>query len=952
MKKILVFLLFVAEFIYSQNYIERNGEIFLKDKIVFKLKNSIVENGLKKSIDEVRVINKLTSLGFSNIKNAVNPKDKSSGLINIRTAEFVSGEDINTIIQRLKKIKEIQWAEPFYLSRVDLIPNDPSYINQYSLSKVNAAAAWDISSGSPEVIIGIVDTGVDWDHPDLAANIWTNQTEANGITGIDDDNNGFIDDIRGWDFGGLSGTPDNNPMEDRSDHGTHVAGISGAVTNNNIGVASLGFNCKIMPVKVSQDNIRDENSHALISYGYDGIIYAVDNGAKVINCSWGSYSYSNLAQEVIDYAVSKGVLVIAASGNEGRNEIIYPGKYNGAFSVGYSNSSDKKDGSSNYGYDIDVFAPGASIYSTWMDNGYAYLNGSSMASPLVAALAGLLFAKYPNLTPLQVAEIIRVNCDDIYSLNPTFPYQLGAGRVNAYKALSNAMNSVSVRFNNATFTEIGDGDGVFESGESILINLDLTNFLSPTTNLALSIFSNSNYAEIPIYTKNISSKNTLENFTESFEVQLKNNVPYNHEINFRLEFTDGNYHGFQWTKSIIINPLYATHNAGKISLTFSSKGNLGFNDYPDNQQGIGFSYNNSGNLLFEGGLMYGNSSTKVLSSVRSADYNFQSNSFTMQNPFVINSPGEKADEQGFGIFNDANSPNSLGIQTEINTYQFAEAPNDEFVIVDYRFTNTSQTAINNFYAGLYFDWDIDESDYNDNVTVFNSQGNYAYVYNSNGKPIKTKIGLAVLSSNNTNFYGIHNNGDDSGIGVYDGFSDLEKWTSMTSGLTKTNAGPYDISCVIADGPYNINPGQTIDVAFAICASDSLPLLSEVVNQSRLKYNEIITALENNIQLPNKFLLSQNYPNPFNPTTTIGFSIPAQSVIARSPFIDATTKQSQHVTLKVYDILGREVATLVNEQKPAGNYEVTFDASELSSGVYFYKLQAGSFVQTKKMILLR
>jgi len=936
MKKMIFFVLSLVQTVFAQNYIEKNGNIFLKDRIVYKLKSNIVESGLRKSVDENKILNSLSSLGLLNPQKAINPKDKSNELNNIRTVTYAGSDEISTVIERLKKIKEIEWAEPYYLSRTNYIPNDPNYSNQYSLSKVNAAAAWDISKGSLDVIIGIVDTGVDWDHPDLAANIWINQKEANGITGIDDDNNGFIDDIRGWDFGGLAGTPDNNPMEDRADHGTHVAGIAGAVTNNNIGVASLGFNCKIMPVKVSQDNIRDENGHALISFGYEGIVYAVDNGAKVINCSWGSYSYSNLAQEVIDYASSNGTLVVAATGNEGISEIIYPGKYNGALSVGYSNSTDKKDGSSNYGYDVDVFAPGASIYGTWMDNTYTYLSGSSMASPLVSALAALVFSKYPDLSPLQVAEIIRVNCDDIYSLNPTFPYLLGAGRVNAYKALSNGVNSVSVRFNDVTFTESGDGDGVFESGESVIVNLSLTNYLSATSNLSLSLYSNSAYAEIPVSVKNIGSKISLENFQESFEIKLKENIPYNHEIRFRLEFTYGIFHGFQWTKAIIINPLYATHKAGKITLTFSSKGNLGFNDYPNNQQGIGFLYNNSGNLLFEGGLMYGNSSTKVLSAVRSADTDFQSNSFTMQNPFVISSPGNKADEQGFGIFNDSNSPASLGVQTQINTYQFSEAPNDNFVIIHYKFTNNSQTVINNFYAGLFFDWDIDESDYNDNSTAFNSQDNYAYVYNTNGIPIETKIGLSVLSSNNINFYGIHNNGDDGGIGVYNGFSDSEKWTTLTNGLVKTSAGPYDISCVIADGPYNIDAGQTIDVAFSIAAADNPELLTNAINQSRTKFNEIITNVETEIDLPLSFSLSQNFPNPFNPTTSIKYSLPEQ----------------QFVSLKIFDILGREVATLVNENKPAGNYEVNFDASNLSSGVYFYQLRAGSFTETKKLILMK
>ncbi|PJA97359.1 MAG: hypothetical protein CO129_01615 [Ignavibacteriales bacterium CG_4_9_14_3_um_filter_34_10] len=941
MKKIILLFAIALQSVFAQPYFEKDGEIYLKDKIVIKIKSEFAQTGLFKTTLENLLSDKF-GVQIQSIKNAVKTKDFSSELSNIKILEFSSATDIFSIIPKIAKMKEVAWAEPYYLSRIDLTPNDPSFSNQYSLKKINAESAWNISTGSPDVVIGIVDTGVDWDHPDLAANIWINQAEANGITGVDDDNNGYVDDIHGWDFGGSTGIPDNNPMEDRADHGTHVAGIAGAVTNNNIGIASIGFNCKIMPVKVAQENLRDEFGRALISYGYDGIVYAVDNGAKVINCSWGSYSFSQFGQEIIDYATSNGALVVAATGNENRDKIIYPANYNGALSVGYSNSLDGKDGSSNYGYDVDLFAPGSSIYSTWMNDSYTYLNGSSMASPLVAGLAGLVTSAFPNITPLQVAEIIRSNCDDIYSQNAGYEYLLGAGRVNAFKSLSNGLNSVSIRFDNAEFVEIGDNDGTFENNESINVIFNLTNFLSSSANITLSLYSNSNYVEIPTSSKQISSKNTLENFAESFQVNIKSTVPYNHEVRFRLEFNDGNFHGFQWTKPIIINPLYATHSAGKIKTTITSKGNIGFNDYPSNQQGDGFIFENGNNLLFEGGLIYGNAADKIFSCVRSSNADMQSNSFTMQNPFVIVSPGNKADEQGLGIFHDLNNQNSLGIVTTLTTYEFIESPNNNFIILHYKFSNNSQATISNFFAGLYFDWDMDESDYADNVAAFDDTGNFGYVFNSNGEPIKTKIALAVLSSDNIGFYGIHNNGEDGGFGVYDGFTDSEKWLAITNGLGKPQAGPYDISCVVSSGPYDIPSGNSLDVAFAIVASDSLELLRNAVANSKIKYNEIITDIKEQKNFPQKFFLEQNYPNPFNPSTTIQYSIPSSTEYY---------SVLQNVTLKVYDILGNEVATLVNEHKPAGVYNVQFIMNNLSSGVYFYTLKAGSFTETKKMLLL-
>ena len=237
---------------------------------------------------------------------------------------------------------------------------------------------------------------------------------------------------------------------------------------------------------------------------------------------------------------------------------------------------------------------------------------------------------------------------------------------------------------------------------------------------------------------------------------------------------------------------------------------------------------------------------------------------------------------------------------------------------------------------------MDESDYADNVAAFDDTGNFGYVFNSNGEPIKTKIALAVLSSDNIGFYGIHNNGEDGGFGVYDGFTDSEKWLAITNGLGKPQAGPYDISCVVSSGPYDIPSGNSLDVAFAIVASDSLELLRNAVANSKIKYNEIITDIKEQKNFPQKFFLEQNYPNPFNPSTTIQYSIPSSTEYY---------SVLQNVTLKVYDILGNEVATLVNEHKPAGVYNVQFIMNNLSSGVYFYTLKAGSFTETKKMLLL-
>jgi len=189
---------------------------------------------------------------------------------------YRDARDPRSVAKALRSSGAIEYAEPHYIRYVDLTPNDTYYGQQWYLRKIQADKAWDVTTGDSTIIIGIIDTGVQWDHPDLRQNIWHNPHPTMNPP-----------DSIGWDFGGSNGTPDNNPDEDRPDHGTAVAGIASAATNNGVGVAGVGFKCKIIAVKTSQDNSRDPNNYPYILYGYEGIVYAADNGASVINASWG-----------------------------------------------------------------------------------------------------------------------------------------------------------------------------------------------------------------------------------------------------------------------------------------------------------------------------------------------------------------------------------------------------------------------------------------------------------------------------------------------------------------------------------------------------------------------------------------------------------------------------------------------------------------------------------------
>jgi thermitase len=294
----------------------------------------------------------------------------------------------------------VAYAEPDFVAEALGSPDDPYLDLQWGLTKVEAPQAWDVTTGSPTINIAILDTGVDLDHPDLANKV---------ISNINLTNFGSADDVYG--------------------HGTHVAGIAAAMTNNGIGVAGLGYSSTIMNVKVL-----DDNGMGAYSWIVSGIIWAADNGADIINMSLGGSFASSALEDAINYAWNKGVVVVAAAGNNGDTTPIYPACYTNCIAVAATDANDARASWSNYGDWVDVAAPGVSVYSTLKDNGYGYLSGTSMASPHVAGLAALVFTVVGDSNGNgflndEVRSQIQATCDDIGVSG------IGSGRINAYRAV-------------------------------------------------------------------------------------------------------------------------------------------------------------------------------------------------------------------------------------------------------------------------------------------------------------------------------------------------------------------------------------------------------------------------------------------------------------------------------------------------------------------------------------
>ena len=321
-------------------------------------------------------------------------------------------------------------------------PNDPDYPLLWGLNNtgqtggkpdadIDAPEAWNIQTGN-HIVVGVIDSGVDYNHPDLAGNMWTNLGEIAG-DGIDNDSNGYIDDVRGWDFA----YNDNDPM-DVDGHGTHVAGTIAATGNNSVGVIGVAWNkAKIMPLRFLDDSGSGATSNAILA-----IDYATANGVKLTNNSWGGLFYSQALYDAIETAGEQGALFVAAAGNESRNTDLvpaYPASYDlpNIISVASTDDNDKLSYFSNYGANtVDLAAPGEGIYSTTPGGNYDTYSGTSMASPHVTGAAALIMAKDPSLTAPQVKDTLLEKTDPITDPIARLIWKPDAGRLNVGNALA------------------------------------------------------------------------------------------------------------------------------------------------------------------------------------------------------------------------------------------------------------------------------------------------------------------------------------------------------------------------------------------------------------------------------------------------------------------------------------------------------------------------------------
>ena len=402
----------------------------------------------EKTLDSLLANVKITQLFFVKSARRKLQKPVPAGLSSIYHLYLRHEADFEVLLQTLSQHPAVEYVTPNHIFQVEWKPNDPEYPHQWGLQKIQMEKVWDYLHSHPDlsrqILIALIDTGVDYEHEDLQGSLWVNpgedlnhngQVDSTDFNGVDDDGNGFVDDIRGWDFVDAPNYPDNgdyqypdNDPADEHGHGTAMAGILAAVTDNGIGVAGIVGGGSVM-------NLRAGTSRGLLEEDdvAEAVVYAVQNGARIINMSFGDVAITPLLRDVIRFAYRQGVLCVASAGNNSSSSYHYPSGLDETMSVGASNSFHQLASFSNYGNSLDIVAPGVKILTTLMGNRYGNVSGTSAATPFVCATAALVWAKNPNLELESVKHILMSSADDLGT--PGWDEIFGAGHLNAWQAL-------------------------------------------------------------------------------------------------------------------------------------------------------------------------------------------------------------------------------------------------------------------------------------------------------------------------------------------------------------------------------------------------------------------------------------------------------------------------------------------------------------------------------------
>lgn len=869
---------------------------------------------------------------------------------------YQSDVDPFYLASKIRQIPGVAYAEPRVLMELFVTPNDPLYgqNGQNYFEGQRFPQAWDLTTSSRDIIISIVDSGVDYNHPDLRDNLWRNPEPGRAAQMFPGIFNQVQNDTIGWNFW-VSGPSSNavqngNPIGTAQSHGTHVAGIAAAISDNGVGIASSGFNSTYMAVRVGGT----EDQPRAIGFGYEGILYSAINGAHVINCSFGSDFRSGFGEDVVNFATQLGSVVVGAAGNSNNDVSFYPAAFDNVLSVAsVVTGSGVKSSFSSFGYYVDVASTGTGILSTVFNGQYALNSGTSMAAPVVAGLAALVRHRYPDWSPERIIGQIRGTANPtIYAVNPNHTDKLGGGLADAFRAVTASVPYIrltDVRFIEADGSKLGVNSQGF-------IEISYTNFGATTQSLSYEISHVNDTALLGQNNGTISTVQTDAHGVLRIPVTITDGVLSGAVPRFRLRFRDSSL-GYDDFRYIQYENLFVdTHETGKLTVSATSNGAIGFNRTPDAVSGVGFvPYREVNgqllqlqNMLYESGIMIElnvDEKLYMISNVR--ETNYPDPIFRPLQLFeILDTPNGQS---GYARMVPDLQPNMPGLELEMQTFAFSDPQLNQSLLVYYTIHNVdpSRLAFNDVYVGLFADWDI--ANYSNNQITYRAVDSLMVVRDpGSSAPLATVAHLGGISS----AFAINNaytgEVDSLNFGIYfspgnatfNGFPRQYKSWSLRAGLGKVQQFATDVSQVVASGPFTVRYQQKITIGFVFSFGNTEEELAAQVAAARQR-NVISTTPNFNsprvpVFIPDEVAISGNYPNPFNPSTTI--------------LIDM--ERPGRAVLEVYDILGRRLDTIFDGMLNNRRYEIPFNASNLSSGVYIVVLRTDQGIRTRKVTLMK
>jgi len=951
--------------------------------------------------------------------------------------DFPDRFDLHTVRAAYAALPEVSKAEVVDICRMHAVPNDiigqQWYLRNMTLGlkDVRAVGGWNHSEGDPSIIIAIVDSGVDWQHPDLGGtgpdyidgDIWINWDEWYGTPGVDDDTNGKVDDFRGWDFVNLNpsqGYPDedvedadNDPMDYES-HGTACAGCAAAMTDNGIGIAGTGWDCKVMAVRVGWLPNGEEQGVVRMDFASAGIIYAAQNGAHLINCSWGSTSYLSMA---VATAVSEGCIIVTSAGNDNDEVASYLCDHPDVLAVAATDPSDAKTDFSSYGVWVELCAPGTSIYTTWWNQSagthtYNSVQGTSFSSPITCGAAGLIWSVNPGWSRNQVMSLLLNSCDNIDALNPGYEGKLGFGRVNLLRALGDSFHKVPDEFPTMldAMNESAVGDTVAVPGSEAIG--------SGQTIIAREIHI------LGGYSSDFSSRDPVGNPT------VITSLPTSPAMNFQGGTTAGTVvDGFRcsggggttfsdpysgsYGGGLVINQVAPTlrnidvvGNAVGGSSVFGGGGGVVLFGSTASLENVDV----HGNTGIYGAGLFISGGAPTLTDCDIYDNTSLTNNMTYPplggGMYVIDADLTMVDctvtghtdlDYGGGIY----ATNNLG-STSLDLTGCDLQDNfclnhgggiymggDNLSLLRCTVSNNGKlpAAMYSIGGGIYVNHGTATLD------SLTCQGNSAHSGGgifADGASAVT-LSHSLLTGNTSDFFG-------GGVGLQNvPTCDLINNTiAVNSGTMSGGGGVYITGCSPALSN-NIVAFNTGGATFAngVHAVSGSPTFScnDVYGNDTADYGGVSdpTGTNGNISadpefcnLPGEdfgihttspcdpansggcgligafasgcggtpvpeegetaplvFKVEQNYPNPFNPVTKIRFSLPAPA----------------HTTVRIYDVAGRLVKSLLAAELPATKHEVTWTGQDntgrsVAAGIYFYAVKSGPFTDVGRMALVK